>query len=116
MTRQLDELADDESGVRLMARADRDVDWLRNEIDPAGSEVEFEGDARVALRECGQDGSHHRDGEVNGQRNTQRADRLIEHLAELLMGDPRLVDDPPAPFVIELTGLGRLDGSRGAVE
>ena len=53
---------------------------------------------------------------IHRQRDAQHAARLRKHLAELLMGEPRLVDDALAALEIELTGLGQFDPAGRAMQ
>lgn len=100
--------ASDQTGIFEFAYADRHIEWLGDQIDPARGQIKFERDAGIVQCELADDRRKVKGSEIDRERNPEDTAGLVKHRAELFVREPSLVDDPLASFIIELTGLGEL--------
>ncbi|MCY1241752.1 hypothetical protein D9M72_546730 [compost metagenome] len=106
----------DQARILQFARTDHHVEGLRHQIDAPWCQVEIEGDAGIAPGEF-RDQRRHVDGcEIDRHRHAQEAARLLQHGAELFVGQARFVDDAFAALIVELARFGELDLACRAVE
>ncbi len=108
------ELVCDQGGVGKVARADRDVVTLLDEIDGAIAELQLDLNFRIGVKKCAYDGWDTLHLQWSG--DAQSPARRVLYLGDPALGFGEILGDAGAGVVVDAAGVGEAQLARGPAQ